>query len=200
MRFCLPFLHRGKQGEGLHAAPRSEMPGQQDGVDGTSPGKYSAFQAAGQREQHPDLLPGMCQSSLLDALTHPAPAIQTPSPPSRAGSARWRGLCPDWLLASTATSRALCCDSSQHEPSCPPFLTSPLLSCQHGAAGAAAGLKSETAKGWGFLEQAVGTVSPAAQGRQMAAKAGDGCPSILLLPSSGPFTLGQPQHTAGELR
>lgn len=178
MRICLPFLHRGKQGEGFHAAPRSEMPGQRDLVDGTSPGKYSAFQAVGQREQHPDLLSGMCQSSLLDALMHPSAAIQTPSPPSRAGSARRQGLRPGWLLASTAVSRALRCDSSRHEPSCPPCLTSPLLSCQHGPAGAAAGLKSETAKGWGFLEQAVGTVSPAAQGRQMAAKAGDGCPSI----------------------
>lgn len=47
-----------------------------------------------------------------------------------------------------------------------------------------------------FSGEAAGMVFPAAQGREMAAKAGAGCPSVPLFQSPGPFPLGQPRHLA----
>lgn len=204
MRICLPFLHRGEQGEGLHA-PRSEMPGERDGVDGASPGKYFAFQVVGQREQHPDLLPGMCQTSLLDALMHhqqSRPRLLLPGQPVPGGGVRApagsghppprQGRCS---VTAAGTSRAAR-PASPHLSS-PPF-PSPLLPARCSWCSSRAEIRDS--KKDVFCGQAVGTVSPAAQGRQMTAKAGDGCPSISLLPNPGPIPLGQPQHTVGELR
>lgn len=145
------------------------MPGQRDEVDGTSPGKYSVFQAVGQREQHPDLLPGMCQTSLSDALMHHRQSRPQGRQCPAAGSA------PRLAPGIQSHIKGAACDSSRHEPSCSPCLTSlllsspSLLSCQHGAAGAAAGLKSETAKGW-VLEQAVRNGVPSSPGQANGCK------------------------------
>lgn len=103
-----------------------EMPGQRDGVDGTSLGKHSAFQALGQREQHPDLLPGMCQTSLLDALMHHRQS--TPGASSQGRRCPVAGSVPRLPPGIQRHIKGAACDSSRQEPSCSPCLTSLLLS------------------------------------------------------------------------
>lgn len=150
--FASPLCTGGKQGERFHAEHDS-------GMGRMAPPQGCTLLSQRQGKENSTLTRCQAGAHLTPGCFDASPAIQTPSPPSRAGGVRapagsWHPQPYQGRCAVTAASRNRAARPAS------PSLSSPLPSCQHGAAGAAAGPKSETAKGWFF--GAVGMVSSAA--------------------------------------